>query len=91
MAKITKDAQHQTNEYFDTPAKLVSVDEAEKLTNISAWTWRQYCREGRIASVKVGIGTNSKSQRLLIPTKEIRRFLAAGYRPRVDAREKARA
>jgi excisionase family DNA binding protein len=86
-------ARDHTNEYFDVQAKLISVNEAARLTGISAWTWRSWVYSGRIASVKVGTSDNvqNKNRRLLIPVKEIRRILSEGYRPRVDGREKARA
>lgn len=71
-------------ELLNIAAEFVSVLEAEVLTGISQWTWRQHVYRGKIESVKVGT-------RLLIPVREIRRVLAKGYRPRVDEREKARA
>jgi len=54
---------------------LVSVAEAEALTGVSQWTWRRWAYDGRISSVKLG-------KRLLIPTDEIERLVAAGTRPR---------
>ncbi len=61
--------------------EFCSVDEAQILTGISRWTWRDYAREGKIDSLKVGA-------RLLIPLSEIRRVLEEGYRPRVPQKPK---
>lgn len=63
--------------------EFVSVDEAEIITGISRWTWRDYAREGKVDTCKVGT-------RLLIPLREIRRVLAEGYRPRVQPTPKNR-
>jgi hypothetical protein len=73
-------ARTTTTELLNVEAEFVSVARAEALTGISQWTWRQYAYRGKIASSKLGT-------RLLIPVKEIRRVLAAGYRPCVDVRE----
>jgi len=56
---------------------LLGVAEAEALTGVSRWTWRRWAYDGRICSVKLG-------KRLLIPTDEIERLVAAGTRPRQD-------
>jgi Helix-turn-helix domain len=58
--------------------EYASVAEAEQLTGISRWTWRQMAYSGRVASSKVG-------RRLLIPISEIRRVLSEGMRPRIEA------
>lgn len=57
--------------------EYVSVDQAEILSGVSRWTWRQHAYRGKIESAKVG-------SRLLIPIAEIRRVIAEGTRPRVD-------
>jgi hypothetical protein len=56
-------------------AEYVSVDQAEIMTGVSRWTWRQYAYRGHMESCKVGA-------RLLIPISEIRRVIAEGRRPR---------
>lgn len=58
----------------------IGVDEAEKLTNRSRWTWRQDAYRGRIGSAKVG-------RRLLLRLSEVRDFMEAGYRPSIDAKQ----
>ncbi len=60
---------------------FLSMDGAEKRTSISRWTWRKYCYEGKVASVKVG-------KRLLIPVAEINRIMQAGLRPAVETKRK---
>jgi excisionase family DNA binding protein len=55
--------------------KYLSVQQAQQITNISAWTWRRKAYAGQIESVKVGT-------RLLIPATEIDRVIAEGTRPR---------
>jgi hypothetical protein len=57
--------------------EYMGVDEAEILSGISRWTWRQYAYRGRVESRKVGA-------RLLIPLSEIRRILSENIRPRID-------
>jgi excisionase family DNA binding protein len=57
--------------------KFVSVAEAEQLTGVSRWTWRQMCYSGRIESIKIG-------RRLLISLSEIDRVVAEGRRPRAQ-------
>ena len=54
--------------------EYVTVDDAELMTGISAWTWRKRAYAGLIASVK-------DTRRLLIPISEIRRLMAKGFRP----------
>ena len=61
--------------------EFVSVDEAQILTGISRWTWRDYVREGKIDSNRVGT-------RILVPLREIRRVLEEGYRPRIPQKPK---
>jgi excisionase family DNA binding protein len=58
--------------------KYVSVAQAEKLTTLSRWTWRQMAYSGRIESIKIG-------RRLLISIAEIDRIVAEGKRPRVES------
>jgi len=57
--------------------EFCSVDQAEILSGVSRWTWRQMAYKGRIESCKVGA-------RLLLPISEIRRVIAEGTRPRAD-------
>ena len=58
--------------------EFVSVTDAEQMSSISAWTWRQMAYNGKVASSKVG-------RRLLIPVSEIRRILSEGMRPQKHA------
>jgi hypothetical protein len=60
--------------------EYVTVDDAEVMTGISAWTWRKRAYAGRIASVK-------DTRRLLIPVSKIRRVMAEGYRPALETQE----
>jgi len=60
-------------------ADYLGVAEAEALTGISRWTWRRWCYDGKLSSVKLG-------RRLLIPASEIERLVAAGTRPALEAR-----
>lgn len=60
--------------------EYVTVKDAEVMTGISAWTWRKRAYAGRIASVK-------DTRHLLIPVSEIRRIMAEGYRPAIEATE----
>lgn len=55
--------------------KFYSVDEAEMLTGISRWTWRDWIAAGKIDSFKLGA-------RVLIPQEEIDRVLREGFRAR---------
>jgi len=54
-----------------------SVDDAETISGISRWTWRQKCYSGEVESSKVG-------RRLLIPITEVKRLIEEGRRPRRD-------
>lgn len=60
-------------------ADYLGVAEAEALTGVSRWTWRKWAYEGRIESVKLGT-------RLLIPSAEIARLVAANTRRRAETR-----
>ena len=62
---------------MSTQSILVGVQEAERLTGISKWTWRRWAYDGRVASVKLGT-------RLLIPRAEITRLVAENTRPSVN-------
>jgi excisionase family DNA binding protein len=62
---------------MSTQSILVGVEEAERLTGISKWTWRRWAYDGRVASVKLGT-------RLLIPREEIMRLVAENTRPSVN-------
>ena len=57
--------------------EYIGVLEAQVITGISKWTWRQLAYTRKLESVKVG-------SRLLIPLSEIRRVLAEGRRSRAD-------
>jgi excisionase family DNA binding protein len=57
-------------------AEYLGVAEAEALTGVSRWTWRRWAYDGKVSSVKLG-------KRLLIPSAEISRLVAANTRPRV--------
>jgi hypothetical protein len=57
--------------------KLLSVDECNALTGLSAWWFRRAAYAGRIESVKVG-------SRLMIPVSEVDRVITEGTRPRVS-------
>jgi excisionase family DNA binding protein len=61
--------------------KLYSVDEAEVLTGISRWTWRDWIAARRVDSFK--LGTLVK-----IPQEEIDRVLREGFRPRLTPAQK---
>jgi excisionase family DNA binding protein len=61
--------------------KFHSVDEAEILTGISRWTWRDWIAAGKIDSFK--LGTLVK-----IPQEEIDRILREGFRPRLPTAAK---
>jgi hypothetical protein len=52
-----------------------SVEELEKFSGISKWTWRRWAQTGRIASAKV-------STRLLISRSEYERIMREATRPR---------
>jgi hypothetical protein len=67
----------------DVEPEYMSVVDAEVLTGVSRWTWRQYAYRGVVESAKVGTGRNA---RLLIPIAEVRRILRECTRPRVDIR-----
>ena len=56
-----------------------TLDDAEKITGISRWTWRSKCYAGDVESSKVG-------RRILIPIEEIRRLIDENRRPRRDGR-----
>jgi hypothetical protein len=56
---------------------FASLTDAEKISGISRWTWRQKAYDGVIESAKVG-------KRLMIPIAEIHRLLDEGRRPRRD-------
>jgi len=59
-----------------SPAYL-SVAEAEAYSGISRWTWRRWCYDGRVSSVKLG-------KRLVVPVAEIQRLVTQGTRPRLS-------
>ena len=61
--------------------EFASVDDAQALTGISRWTWREMAYMGKIESYKIGTGRNA---RLLIPISEIRRVFEEGRRPRMQ-------
>jgi hypothetical protein len=57
--------------------EFVGVVEAQVLSGISKWTWRQLAYTRKIESVKIGT-------RLLLPLVEVRRVIAEGRRERAD-------
>jgi|SRR6516225_537943 hypothetical protein len=59
--------------------EFVSVLDAEVLSGISRWTWRQLAYQRRISSCKLG-------RRLLLPLCEIRELIAEGMRHRLPGR-----
>ena len=64
--------------------QLLSVVAAQDLTSISQYTWRKYCYDGKVSSVKIG-------DRLLIPRTEVQRIIDEGYRPSLEEQQKQRA
>ena len=56
--------------------ELLGMEDAERLTGRSRWSWRRDCYSGAVASVKIG-------RRLFVPMAEIRRVIAENTRPRV--------
>jgi Helix-turn-helix domain len=61
--------------------QLLTVVAAQDLTSISQYTWRRYCYDGKVSSVKIG-------DRLLIPRSEIQRVIDEGFRPSVEEQQK---
>jgi len=57
--------------------EFMGVLEAEILSGISRWTWRQMAYQRRITSCKVG-------RRLLLPVSEVRRVITEGTRERIS-------
>jgi hypothetical protein len=57
--------------------ELLGMDEAERLTGRSRWSWRRDCYSGAVSSVKIG-------RRLFVPMSEVRRVIQAGTRPRLE-------
>jgi hypothetical protein len=55
-------------------AEWIGVDEAERFSGRSRWTWRRDAYAGRVGSAKVG-------RRLLLRMSEVRKFMEANYRP----------
>jgi hypothetical protein len=54
-----------------------TLDDAQTISGISKWTWRQKAYSGEVESSKVG-------RRLLIPIAEVKRLIEEGRRPRRD-------
>jgi hypothetical protein len=57
--------------------ELLGMEDAERLTGRSRWSWRRDCYSGAVASVKIG-------RRLFVPIAEVRRVIAENTRPRLD-------
>jgi hypothetical protein len=57
--------------------EYIGVTEAQVLSGISKWTWRQLAYRREIESIKVGT-------RLLLPLCEVRRVIEEGRRTRAD-------
>ena len=60
--------------------ELLGMDEAERLTGRSRWSWRRDCYSGAVSSVKIG-------RRLFVPMSEVRRVIQAGTRPRLEPQQ----
>lgn len=65
----------------DFQPEYVSPKEFGIITGFSTSTARWWAYTGRIASVKTG---SAKQAKLLIPISEIRRVMAAGFRPAIE-------
>ena len=57
--------------------ELLGMEDAERLTGRSRWSWRRDCYSGSVASVKIG-------RRLFVPLAEVRRVIAENTRPRLE-------
>lgn len=57
--------------------EYVTVNDAEVMTGVSAWTWRKRAYAGQIASVK-------DTRHLLIPISEVRRWMSERERPALE-------
>lgn len=57
--------------------ELLGMEDAERLTGRSRWSWRRDCYSGAVASVKIG-------RRLFVPVTEVRRVIAENTRPRFE-------
>ncbi len=55
--------------------ELLGMEDAERLTGRSRWSWRRDCYSGAVSSVKIG-------RRLFVPTAEVKRVIAENTRPR---------
>lgn len=62
--------------------ELLGLRACEDLTGISHHTWRRYCYDGIVSSVKIG-------DRLLVPWKEVQRIIKKGYRPSLEEQKQA--
>ena len=60
--------------------ELLGMEDAERLTGRSRWSWRRDCYSGAVASVKIG-------RRLFVPMSEVRRVIAENTRPRLEQPE----
>jgi excisionase family DNA binding protein len=58
---------------------LLNLEQLERETDVSKYTWRAWIRAGKLPHVRLG-------RRLLVEETDFRRFIAAG---RVEAREVA--
>lgn len=57
--------------------ELLGMEDAERLTGRSRWSWRRDCYSGVVASVKIG-------RRLFVPMAEVQRVIAENTRPRLE-------
>jgi excisionase family DNA binding protein len=64
----------------DVSPKIITVQRAAKMLDLSVWTLRGLAYRGAIGSVKIGA-------RLLIPVDEVNRLIAENTRPRLEPRQ----
>lgn len=57
--------------------ELLGMEDAERMTGRSRWSWRRDCYSGAVASVKIG-------RRLFVPLAEVRRVIAENTRPALE-------
>jgi len=79
-----KAIERTTLKSVETQPEFMGVVEAEVLSGISRWTWRQMAYRRRITSCKIG-------RRLLLPVSEVRRVLQEGMRHRLPDTKEDRA
>src|SRR5262252_6586422 len=57
---------------------LMTIEDLERESKVSRFTWRSWIRTGRIAAVRLG-------RRVLVEEDEYRRFIRANVKPAHDA------